>query len=95
MKNGPCNLCIIKMLCTVLCKEKIEHVCDKVVERKKLKRPNFSKRGGIPLWDFMNELRDEGIMITYSPCGDFVVTQYNNIKVEVLNGTIERTTAST
>jgi hypothetical protein len=57
---NPCELCLIKVICTVLCMEKIEQITNKIVERKKLKNPNFSKRGGILLSDFIEELIKEG-----------------------------------
>jgi hypothetical protein len=43
------------MLCTVLCREKIEQVADKVAVRKKL-----NPRGGVLLSDFIDELKSEG-----------------------------------
>jgi len=60
---NPCNECIVKMLCTALCEEKIDQITDKVVKRKKKTNPNFSKRGGILLWDLMDELRSEGKIV--------------------------------
>ena len=83
MKN-PCEDCIIKMLCTILCEKKIDQVVDKVVERKKLVNPNFSKRGGVTLSDFIVELKNEGI----------ITARYEPGRIEVLNGTIEGTKTS-
>jgi len=81
---NPCEQCIIKICCTILCVEKIIQVEDKIIERKKL-----DKRGGILLWDLMNELGFEGIIVTRYSFED------NRINIEVENGTVKGTTTST
>ena len=83
--QNPCELCIIKPICRVLCREKIDQVSDKIMERKKLKNPNFSKRGGVLLWDFMDELALEGKII---------IRYYGSGGIEVKNGVIKRPAAS-
>ena len=82
--QNPCELCIIKPICRVLCREKIDQVSDKIVEHKKLTNPNYSKRGGVLLSDFVEELWFEGKRVTY--CDDD--------KIEVENGVIKRPAAS-
>jgi len=52
---NPCERCIIKALCTVLCGEKIKQIENKLVARKKL-----TPRGGTLLSDFIDELWSEG-----------------------------------
>jgi hypothetical protein len=81
-QKDPCELCIIKVICTVLCKEKIDQVANKIVKRKKLKNPNYSKIGGVLVSDFVAELAKDGKL----------VWKYDDERIEVKNGVIKRTT---
>jgi len=63
--KSPCEECLIKTICSILCKEKILQLENKIIKRKKL-----DPRGGVLLIDFMAELASEGKVINWLNFGD-------------------------